>query len=149
MSSDNKPAHAEHGEGTDTKPEGVPVADKGGTPGKVNGAGKSTMELVDEALRELSDPAEWFRYSAEIISGFLPSADPKQKGEAGDASAGHSGHEVIWHGVGVRGNQNRGRGAIGQDGTESLEWDPSNPDVKVLALGIIAVLVIIWAFFLK
>ncbi len=108
--------------------------------GKVIGTGeigareKTRAELVQETLRELSNPAEWLRYSSEIISGLASGV----QGAIHDGNGAGSGHGAGRQGPGKGGGAGQLKG-----------FSPEEPDTRVLLLGILALLVIIWVFFLR
>lgn len=117
--------------------------------GKVIGTGeiealeKTKSALVQETFRELSNPVEWVRYSAEIISR-LASGVAKVRSAGKDSGSGHgAGHAGPGH------RPDHARQSHSEVSVSRGGFSISEPDTRVLLLGILAMLVIIWVFFLQ
>ena len=91
---------------------------------------KTKNELVAEVLHELSDPSEWLRYASEAVSDF--SGTLKRVPITGGPKSHGENHSV-----------KRGKVSSPQG------FNLSDPQVKTLVLGIIALLAMIWYLYFR
>ncbi|GEM_PF-6975444 len=109
--------------------------------GKITDAGeiphkpKTRKDLIEEALDDLSDPAEWLRYSGELVSDVARAFAGGNKGKV-HAQGHYSGN----------GHSADAEVSASYNFREELASDPF---ARNLLLAIIAVLLVIWVFFLR
>ena len=126
---------------------------------------KTEKELFAETMRGLSSPSAWLAYFSEMAGDIFWAAanvfrNPKNSSPAEKNARGQAGHLAGGNGHvagGAAKGHGQGNGHAGSHGNGSggkevvLEYGVSfaDPRIVVLLLSILAVLVIIWVFFMK